>query len=206
MFALPAGSAVNLSADRSASLNRQDAELVALRMSSADWGTVLKPWIVAILGITTLFFLACMEFVLGSFGGRPFPEWVFTGVALLVCIPLFVRYRLKDLPIRLFLCSLVILVAAYYGKKGLAERKPFLQTLYTIEPGMTEAEVDRIMFSYIKLDGTQQLLPLAGSRASSGYSGTRLFRRPPQGPANDADRGIVHFLDGRVTSIDFSAD
>ena len=146
--------------------------------------------------------LAFVEFCVG----RPFPSWLYLGVALLACTPLLMRYRLKHLPIRLILCSLVFMVAANYSKHGLGSRKPFLQTLFSIEVGMSEAEVDQVMTGYIKLTEVTQRSSNLGSRPSNGFTGTRLYRRPPQGPANDADRGVVHFRDGRVTYVDFSGD
>lgn len=98
------------------------------------------------------------------------------------------------------------MVAAYFGKHGLVARKPFLQTLYSVGVGMSEAEVDQIMSGYIQVEGTQPAAVAIHPDASSGFTGTRLYRRPPQGPANDADRGIVQFRNGQVTGVDFSPD
>lgn len=180
--------------------------VVMIRLSSQQLTFVFKPLIPAFIGITILTVLAFVEFFVESFGGRPFPAWLYFAIAMLACTPLISRFRLKELPIRLFLCSLVLMVATYFGKHGLVARKPFLQTLYTVTVGMSEAEVDQIMSGYIQVEGTQQAAVAIHPDASSGFTGTRLYRRPTQGPANDADRGIVQFRDGQVTGVDFSPD
>ncbi|WP_169977468.1 hypothetical protein [Tautonia rosea] len=166
----------------------------------------LKPMILATVGIMVLTVLAYVEFLVESSGGHPFPWWLYLGVALLACSLLFVRYRLKSLPIRLFLCAMVVLVAAHYGKQGLVSRKPFLQTLYRIEAGMLEAEVDQIMSDFVKLTNEEGGTSTRGSEGSGALTGTVRYRRPPQGPSNDADRGIVHFREGRVTHVNFVPD
>ena len=80
------------------------------------------------------------------------------------------------------------------------------KALYSVKVGMSETEVDRIMSRYIKLKDVPQGSSPMSSGPSGGFTGVRRFRRPPQGPSNDADRGIVHFRDGRVTRIEFSPD
>lgn len=104
-------------------------------------------------------------------------------------------------------------------------RKPFLHDLYSIQPGMTEAEVRRIMGRY--MEGTGWPAPYGGAPSGTGTltnlgtgathgTGTSpsgqmtiksslVFRHSTDGASN-SDWGIVALNDGKVTGVSFSPD
>jgi hypothetical protein len=106
-----------------------------------------------------------------------------------------------------------------------SSRKPFLHDLYRIQPGMSEADVRRIMGRY--REGTGWPAAYGGNPAGTGTltdlgtgathaTGTTptgemtiqnslIFRHSTDG-AFDSDWGVVEFKDGRVTGVSFSAD
>lgn len=100
-------------------------------------------------------------------------------------------------------------------------RKAFLLDLHRIEPGMTEIQADTIMYPYVRGSGwpacplSEPGSPVEGDPAPrSGVSGFKL-PAPPAGkqriyrhrdPRFDSDWGIVSLNDGRVVSVEFSAD
>ena len=120
--------------------------------------------------------------------------------------------------------GVVAFIAALYFVPW-SSRKPFLHDLYSIQPGMSEADVRRIMGRY--MEGTGWPAVYGGSPAGSGTltdlgtgathaTGTTssgemtiqsslVFRHSTDG-AFDSDWGIVEFKDGRVTGVSFSAD
>jgi hypothetical protein len=120
--------------------------------------------------------------------------------------------------------GVVAFIAALYFVPW-SSRKPFLHDLYSIRPGMTEAEVRRIMGRYI--EGTGWPAVYGGTPAGTGTltdlgtggthaTGTTpageltiqsslVFRHSTDGAFN-SDWGIVALKDGKVTGVSFSAD
>jgi hypothetical protein len=106
-----------------------------------------------------------------------------------------------------------------------SSRKPFLHDLYSIQPGMTEADVRRVMGRY--KEGTGWPAAYGGMPAGTGTltdlgtgsthaTGTTpagemtiqdslVFRHSTDG-AFDADFGIVTFRNSRVVEVSFSPD
>ncbi len=81
--------------------------------------------------------------------------------------------------------------------------KPFMRDLHSIEPGMTEAEVDRIMEGYVRGTGW----PASSAEGSQGelrFPNTIIFR--PTSLPGDSNWGVVKFQNGRVAEVDFSPD
>jgi hypothetical protein len=75
-------------------------------------------------------------------------------------------------------------------------RKPFLKDLYRIEPGMTVAQVDRIMSGYLRD-------PTASGQLSA--DGNITYRHTTEG-WGDSDWGLVTFQDSRVSHVEFLPD
>ena len=120
--------------------------------------------------------------------------------------------------------ALVAFIAALYFVPW-STRKPFLHDLYSIQPGMTEAEVRRIMGRY--MEGTGWPSPYGGAPEGTGTltdlgtgathaTGTSpsgqmtiesslVFRHSNDGSFN-SDWGIVTLKDGRVVGVSFSPD
>jgi CheY-like chemotaxis protein len=98
------------------------------------------------------------------------------------------------------------IAVAANGKEALQfvdwnSRKPFLKDFYRIEEGMTSAQVDRIMASYIREnDGG-----LPGTERDDLVDGRLIFRHTDQG-WGDSDLGVVTLKSGRVTETEFFPD
>ena len=104
-------------------------------------------------------------------------------------------------------------------------RKPFLRDLYSIRPGMDEAQVRQIMSGYMEGTGWPARIPGAsedvqhvidplsgGAYATAGTAtgemgiqDSLVFRHSNDGRFN-ADWGVVTFHDGRVVDVSFSPD
>jgi hypothetical protein len=98
-------------------------------------------------------------------------------------------------------------VAAILYLTPWSSRNAFLKDLYSIKPGMTVTEGQVIMRGYIPGTGfpSNPLAETSGPGGELTIQGALVFRHS-QEPANNADWGIVNLRDGRVTSVEFSAD
>ena len=120
--------------------------------------------------------------------------------------------------------AVVAVIAALYFVPW-SSRKPFLHDLYSIHPGMTEADVRRIMSRYIEGTGwpapygvipagTGTLTDLGtGATHPTGTTSTgeitiksSLVFRHSTAATFDSDWGIVTLKSGRVTGVSFSPD
>lgn len=145
-------------------------------------------------------------------------------------IPLFAAGLLRRQPGAAQFLRLVALIVIVAGMAALyfvpwSSRKPFLRDLNSIRPGMSEAEVRRIMGRY--LEGTGWPAPYGGTPDGRGTlnilgsgathaTGTSpngqmtiadslVFRHSNDGAFN-SDWGIVTLKDGKVTAVSFSPD
>ncbi|NMO16044.1 hypothetical protein HPC49_01575 [Pyxidicoccus fallax] len=101
-------------------------------------------------------------------------------------------------------------------------RKPFLRDLYSVKPGMTQAEVEAIMGRYLHgtgwpahpLSPTGTVVDAASGathaststpRGELALAGSIVYRHTNEGWAN-SDWGIVRFENGRVSDVSFSPD
>ena len=145
-------------------------------------------------------------------------------------VPLFSVGLLRRQPFVAQRSRLAVLVAIIAAIGALyfvpwSTRKPFLRDLYSIQPGMTEADVRRIMGRYI--EGTGWPAAYGATPAGTGTltdigtgathaTGTTpmgemtiesslVYRHATNGDFN-SDWGIVALKDGKVTGVSFSPD
>ncbi len=118
--------------------------------------------------------------------------WVLVGVLLLPSRPLGLK-----------LGSLAILVLVLFSLRYVDwnSRKPFLRDLYSIDEGMTAAQVEGSMREYMKSDGGNARYDQSGQIVA----GTVTFRHTNEG-WGDSDWGVVTFEDGRVVQVQFLPD
>ncbi|MDX1996139.1 MAG: hypothetical protein SF066_00355 [Thermoanaerobaculia bacterium] len=97
------------------------------------------------------------------------------------------------------LAALVILLAALATLHLVdwTTRKPFLRDLARVRVGMTEAEIHPILSRYRRFATKPDTLAAQGE--------TLIVRHSTAG-AFDSDVGIVRLSNGRVASVEFSAD
>jgi hypothetical protein len=155
--------------------------------------------------------------------GFPVAWWLYALVVIAFAFglvrPLPVRQQIRRLCV---LAAVIVFVVMLYFVDW-STRKPFLRDLARVHVGMTEADVRRIMGSYIEGTG---LVDPPGVAPSSGVtdlgsghtyrtapspngevrlSDTLVFRHSTESAFN-ADWGIIKFSDGKVTGVDFSPD
>ena len=78
--------------------------------------------------------------------------------------------------------------------------KPFLKDFYSIKEGMTPAQVEQIMGSYIIGDGKTEI-----NEQGEIVAGSITYRHTNEG-WGDSDWGVATFEDGRVVEIEFLPD
>jgi len=126
----------------------------------------------------------------------------FAGTALLFALLLATRPR-QSWTQRISFAALLVAVAIVIRLVNWTPVKPFLKDLYTIRPGMTEADVNRIMGRYVRGTGWPASINGDSSRELR-VPNTVVFR--PTGSPGDSNWGMVQFQDGRVLKVDFSPD
>lgn len=149
----------------------------------------------ALLLITALAFTLCAlcELVFAY----PVARFLYVPLALVAAAalvrPVAVRRQVGPL------ATLVVLLAgmATLHLVDWTTRKPFLRDLARVRVGMTEAEVRPILSRYRRFANPPDTL--AAQRE------TMIVRHSTAG-AFDSDVGIVRFSQGRVASVEFSAD
>lgn len=147
----------------------------------------------------------------------PLPVYaVFGGLMVTMLVFAWKPVRRVMAPAVVLISGLLILYAVPW-----TTRKAFVMDLYKIKPGMTEGQANAIMHSYVRGSGWPPC-PLApiGTRVDGGPELPRgvsehALPPPPAGKQMifrhsdarfDSDWGIVLLNDGRVVSVDFSAD
>ena len=177
----------------------------------------------------TLTFVAF--FALGAFAlsevllAIPVAWWLYLLLVALFAFGLLRRQPVSAQAWRLSAFFAVVAAIATLHFVPWTSRKPFLRDLYSIRPGMTEADVRRIMGHYT--EGTGWPAVYGGTPAGTGTltdigtgathaTGTTpagemtiqsslVFRHDIVGGFN-SDWGIVALKDGKVTGVSFSPD
>jgi hypothetical protein len=153
----------------------------------------LRLWPIAVPAILFLVLLALVEIVLAE----PVAGWIYAPIAVLISGPLWPegpdRWRSRR---AIPLIAVNALILALFLVPW-STRKPFLHHLYSIKPGMTEADVVRIMAGY------KERTYLTHSNA--GREALYTFRHSDNGFFN-ADLGVVTIRDGKVVDIRFLPD
>jgi hypothetical protein len=126
----------------------------------------------------------------------------FAGTALLFALLLAARPR-QSRTRRISIAAVVVAVAVVIRLINWTPVKPFLKDLHSIRPGMTEADVNRVMGKYTEGTGWPGSIDGDGSRELR-VPNTIVFR--PTSAPGDSNWGMVQFQDGRVVQVEFSPD
>ncbi len=180
----------------------------------------MKPTLLVIAS-TALALFALAEVLLAM----PVVWWLYLSLVPLFAVGLLRRKSGAAQRSRLavFVAVLAAIAALYFVPWS--TRKPLLHDLYSIRPGMTEADVRRIMGRY--MEGTGWPAAYGGTPARTGTltdigtgathaTGTTpngemtiesslVYRHSTDGAFN-SDWGIVALKDGKVTGVSFSPD
>jgi hypothetical protein len=157
----------------------------------------LRRWSIAVPALMFLGPCAFAEILMDL----PVPAWIYVPTALLVSGPLWPKDPAGWRSRRLIpLIAVNALILALYWIPW-SSRKPFVRHLDSIRPGMTVAEVNRIMAGYRMGTG----IPLPGSAQEFRPSGAIVFRHSDEAMFN-ADWGVVTFRDGKVVDVRFDPD
>jgi hypothetical protein len=158
--------------------------------------------VIAIASLALLLFAASEVLV-----EMPVALWLYVLVAAIFAAGLL-QYRPPRQQLgRLIMLSATFLVMAVLYLAPWSSRSAFLRRFYSIRPGMTVNEARAVMVGYIEGTGWPAN-PFVASRETTGefaIQGALVFRHSND-PAYNSDWGIVHFRDGRVTSVEFSPD
>jgi hypothetical protein len=181
----------------------RDKPYLGLLVPVAFWLASLRRWPLIFPPVVVLFLCATCELVLGW----PVPFWVYLPIAIVISGPLWPTRPILAQPKRLLALFVVNAAILALFLIPWTTRKPFLRDLYSIKPGMTLAEVHRIMAGYKVMagykEGTGIVMPGSTQQFSPAHS--IVFRHSDTAEFN-SDWGIVRFLDGKVVDIDFSPD
>jgi hypothetical protein len=175
---------------------------------------------IVIVSVLFLVLLGLYEVVLGF----PAAWWFYLAVTIVHAVSIVLTitrrlsYRTLVIPVAAIAFSWLLYFVPW------SSRKPFLNDLYRIRPGMNEDQVRTIMSSYREGTGWPAVYgggtPGAGTLNDLGsrtsYSTTSVdgklaikdsivFRHSDDGAYN-SDWGIVTFENGRVVGIEFSPD
>jgi hypothetical protein len=120
--------------------------------------------------------------------------------------------------------AIVAAIAVLYFVRW-TSRKPFLRDLYSVRPGMSEADARQIMARYVEGTGWPAVYDGApsgtGTLTDLGTGATHVTGTTPTGEmtilsslvfrhstdgAFNSDWGIITLKDGRVTNVSFSPD
>ncbi|MBX3733371.1 MAG: hypothetical protein KF791_12340 [Verrucomicrobiae bacterium] len=173
----------------------------------------MKAVVAGVASLTVMLF-AYVEVVLTW----PLPGWLYLGTAIGFAIALFdgSAPRRRVLPMAAFAGILALLHAVPW-----TSRKPFLKDLGRIRPGMTEAEVRRIMGRYLEGTGWSSPSGDSGTLTLLDSGGSLAVGVSPQGelalqeslvfrhsnsPRFNSDWGILTMQGGRVRGVRFSPD
>jgi hypothetical protein len=178
-------------------ISPRDAPHMGLLLPVALWLAMLRLWTIAGPAIFVLALCVLSEIVLFF----PVAGWIYAPIAILISGPLWPEgptcWRSKR--VRLMIATNALILALYLVPWS--TRKPFLHDLYSIKPGMTLAEAERIMARYKR--GTGWTIPGAGQEVSP--AGSIVFRHSDDGLFN-ADWGVVTIQAGKVIDVRFDPD
>lgn len=155
--------------------------------------------------------------VLGLFGlaellvHLPLPRWLYALVVaveavFLLSLRLAGASRARQRVIAAIMTALVALHLLPF-----CSCKPFHRDLDRVAPGMTYAEVEQLMGSYMKGAGAKWYVAPWGERppteppAGGPLEGTVIYRHSDVW-YHDSDWGMVTFADDRVVHVEFSGD
>jgi hypothetical protein len=156
-----------------------------------------------ILASLALLLCAASEIVLTI----PVAGWLYVIVTALFAAGLLRRQWPWQQPARLITLFATCLIIAALNRLPWSSRSGFLKRLDAIRPGMTVSEVRKVMAGYREGTGwpANPFAESRDSRAEFEIEGAIVFRHSDE-PAYNADWGVVHFQDGRVTKVEFSPD
>lgn len=138
----------------------------------------------------------------------PLPGWLYAGAALLFGLALVRFEPIRRQRLQLSVLAVAVIALALLHWVPWTSRKPFLQDLGRVHPGMTEAEVRSVMAEWKVGTGWP---PDPFRSSASGDQGelripdALVFRHSDDARFN-SDWGVVVFVDGRVSKVSFSAD
>jgi hypothetical protein len=140
------------------------------------------------------------------FVGYPPPGWASPLVALLFAAGLLRRRPLAQQRQAIVALGAICLSLVVLHLVPWPTRDPFLADLFSIRPGMTPAQVEKIMARHQRGTGWPAN-PLDPSQKGGEFviPGALVFRPAWAGPG-DSDWGIVYLKRGRVTRVEFSPD
>ena len=159
--------------------------------------------IVLVLASMTMLLFAASEIVLAT----PVAWWLYVACMAMFALGVLRKRHPRDQPQGLVTLISICVVAAILYLTPWSSRNGFLKHLRSIKPGMTVTDVNGIMRGYMQGTGIPPN-PFAVPPSPPGQStfqGALVFRHSEE-PAYNADWGIVNLKDGRVTSVEFSAD
>lgn len=174
-----------------------DARQGGLFMSVAGGLAAFQSRRLAVVAGVFLAYLALVEVVAFEL----VPAFLYAPTAFLISGPLWPEGPNRWRSVRLrWLIAVNALVLSLYLVPW-STRKPFLRHFDSIRPGMTVAEVDRVMAGYWRYAS----LTSPGPGQGAGPSGHITFRHSNHALLN-MDLGGVTFQDGRVVDVDFLPD
>lgn len=169
----------------------------------ADWRNGAR--MVAIgLALALSAVLAAAELVLSW----PVPGWLYAGAALLFGLALVRIEPIRRQRLQLAVLAVAVIALALLHWVPWTSRKPFLQDLGRVHPGMTESEVRSVMAEWKVGTGWPAnpfRSPATGGAGEMRIPDSLVFRHSDDGEFN-SDWGVVEFVDGRVSKVSFSAD
>lgn len=140
----------------------------------------------------------------------PLPLWTYSLAAMLAAAGLVPTSGSRHRAARWGGLALVLVMLAILHAVPWSSRKVFLRDLSRVKPGMTEAEVRRVMEGYI--EGTGWPLPHGGEGGDGASSPGELrlldglVFRHSELPRFNSDWGVVTFSNGVARSVEFLPD
>jgi hypothetical protein len=162
----------------------------------------LRAIILALASLAMLLFAASEMLV-----AIPVAWWLYVASTAMFAIGLLRKQHPRHQLRRLVTLISICFVTAILYLTPWSSRNAFLKDLYSIKPGMTVTEVKAVMRGYIQGTGfpSNPFAETPGPPGELTIQGALVFRHSEE-PAYNADWGIVNLRDGRVTSVEFSAD
>jgi len=167
----------------------------------------LRLWILAFA-----FWCALSAFLILDLGFSVslFPQFVIIYGAfwLLVGALLLTGRRMRD---KLLILGLFVIILFFLRSVDWNSRKPFLRSLYRIEDGMSESQVEQIMNGYTKTYGggpptwDPEYREYEYDESGGLVTGWVTYRHTDEG-WGDSDWGVVAFENGLVAGVEFLPD
>jgi hypothetical protein len=124
------------------------------------------------------------------------PIWLYSCIAAVCAVFPLLFVRKQSRTARAAALAIYLLAVAYAWVDAGHTRRPFLNDLFSIKPGMSVADVRSRM-------GKWTVIPVTGEIRGGGGA---LHYRHCDSSAYGADIGSVTFSHGRVTKVEFSPD